>query len=324
MTWLASFVMRRPLNAVLVASVFAVLSIVIPPLSLFSGATLALVSLRLGLGVGVKVLVGAGITVAIFAALIDASRVSSPVGEVFSLMAMAMLPLLLLLSWVLRETRSLSITVVASGVLAMVIVVFMYVVVGDTTVWWRAVFEEVYVLAQANGQPITSTELDALVAVVAKASHGAAGLIAFLGLTGSLLLARWWQSNLYNPGGYRAEFHNLRLDRRIGFVVLLVLGLMIVSSGLWAQLAADLLIVLLAMYMLVGIALVHSVVAFKNAPRAILIALYLLLLFPPTTSQVAILLASAGFADSWLDLRRRLGISPVSQRKMNDESEDDQ
>lgn len=324
MTWLASFIMRRPLNAVLVASVFAVLSMVIPPLSLFSGATLALVSLRLGLGIGVKVLLGAGVAVAIFAALIDSSRVSSPVGEVFSLMAIAMLPLLLFLSWVLRETRSLPITVVTSGALAMAVVVFMYVVVGDTTAWWRSVFEEVYVLAQANGQPITGTELDVLVATVAKASHGAAGLIAFLGLTGSLLLARWWQANLYNPGGYRAEFHNLRFDKRIALVVLLVLGLMIVSSGLWAQLAADLLIVLLAMYMLVGIALVHSVVTFKNAPKAILIALYLLLLFPATTPQVAILLASAGFADSWLDLRRRLGISPVSQRKVNDESEDDQ
>lgn len=322
--WLASFIMRRPLNAVLVASVFAILSLVMPPLSLFSGATLALVSLRLGLGVGVKVLLGAGVAVAIFALAIDGSDVSSPVGEVFTVMAIAMLPLLLLLSWVLRETRSLATTVVVTGVLAMVVVVFMYLVVGDTTEWWRHAFSQVYVLAQADGtQQVSPAELEAFVALVAKASNGAAGLIAFLMLAGSVLLARWWQAKLYNPGGFGAEFRGLRFDKRISIAVLLVLGLMIVTEGAWQQFAADLLVVLLAMYMLIGIALVHSVVGFKNAPRAILVALYVLLLFPPTAPQVAVLLASAGFADSWLDLRRRLGISPAPQRNSNDESEDD-
>src|SRR5690606_39352678 len=49
----------------------------------------------------------------------------------------------------------------------------------------------------------------------------------------SLMIGRYWQGGLYNPGGFRQEFHQLRLPvmSSIGLLVLVVL------APQWASLA---------------------------------------------------------------------------------------
>lgn len=319
MFWLVSFIMRRPLNAILVASVFAVLSLVIAPLSLLSGAVIALVTLRLGLATGVKVMLGAGIVVAIIAVVAKGGEVTGVVGFVLIAMAVTWLPLLLL-SWVLRETRSMPITMVIAAVVAMVAVVAVYLLVGDATLWWRQALDQSFALAQGDTSlPLSPEDLDRVLDALARTMTGLLGAAVLLSLMGSLFLARWWQSLLYNQGGFRKEFLALRLDYRVSVLVLLVLSLMIFTKGIWGQLAGDLLVVLLALYTLVGLALVHGLVALTGAPIGILFAMYLLLAF--LLPQMMIFLAAAGYTDSWLNLRER--VRRKTQRKSsNDESDD--
>ncbi len=317
MFWLASFIMRRPLNAVLVASVFAVLSIVIPPFSLLSGAAVSLVVLRLGIGMGAKVMLGAGLVVAIIAFVGTGGTASAIAGFVLMAMAVTWLPLLLL-SWVLYETRSLSITMIVAAILAMVAVVVMYLLVGDTSLWWRQALDKTFVMTAAGANlPLSPEDLGRALDALSQVMTGLLGATVLLSLIGSVFLARWWQSLLYNRGGFRSEFLALRLDYRLSIIVLLVLSLMLITNGIWAQLAGDLLIVLLALYMLVGLALVHSLVALTGAHVAILFALYLLLAF--LLPQMMIFLAAAGYIDSWLNLRVRVG---AQGKNSNDKSGD--
>lgn len=116
----------------------------------------------------------------------------------------------------------------------------------------------------------------------------------------ALLLARWWQAMLYNPGGFREEFHALRLPASIT-IGLIAAGLLIAQIGheyqVWAALFA-------APFIVAGFALIHGMVGLKRWGRGPLIGLYIAwLLAWELVTGVLLLLA---LMDSWLDFRGRL------------------
>lgn len=114
----------------------------------------------------------------------------------------------------------------------------------------------------------------------------------------SLFTARWWQAKLYNPGGFQQEFYQLRLSR--ANILVLVAGLVLFSSiegyHQWAWLFAIPIII-------VGIALVHALVALKQLSRHWLFGFYVIFI---TFAPVVPLLMMAVIADSALDFRSRL------------------
>ena len=128
-------------------------------------------------------------------------------------------------------------------------------------------------------------------------------LVGFFGLMQSvvcaviLLVARWWQSVLYNPGGFRDEFHALRLEKLQ--VVALVLGLVLLSSSteyqMWSWLFALPLVV-------AGIALVHGLFGIHAIPRQWLVVFYLALVIANPMLPFLLMLA---VADTALDFRQR-------------------
>ncbi|MCH7817034.1 MAG: hypothetical protein IIC60_10750, partial [Proteobacteria bacterium] len=112
-----------------------------------------------------------------------------------------------------------------------------------------------------------------------------------------LMLARWMQAALYNPGGFQKEFHGLRIELK---VALLLLGLMLLAN--FGVLVPSAWVLYLAVpLMFSGLALIHAVVAKKKLSTMWLTALYVLLL--PFVMQLIVLLA---LVDSWYDFRARL------------------
>jgi hypothetical protein len=111
-----------------------------------------------------------------------------------------------------------------------------------------------------------------------------------------LMIGRWWQALLYNPGGFRQELHNLRIDPRI---MIFLLGVILVGLMDIPPLDGWLPLFCIAP-MFAGLAIAHYIVAKKamGAPWLVLIYMTLLMMAP------AILLL--GMADSLLDLRKRL------------------
>ncbi|MCE0732872.1 hypothetical protein LWH48_08660 [Halomonas sp. G15] len=126
---------------------------------------------------------------------------------------------------------------------------------------------------------------------------GVTGLIVLIAAVACLALARSWQAGLYNPGGFREEFHALRLaPRELAVLVVLgaigaVLGLPGLGMLLWVPL------------LVAGIALVHGFIGLKGMNGLWLVAFYLLLI---TTWPMILIVLLLAFIDAFANIRGRL------------------
>jgi hypothetical protein len=115
-----------------------------------------------------------------------------------------------------------------------------------------------------------------------------------------LVLSRWWQALLYNPGGFQEEFHMLRLSPKLSLVCLSIFIAGLALGGnyqLWLRLASTPLLI-------GGLAIVHYVVQHKGFGRQVLVGMYVgLFLFGPL---LMVLLGALGAADSVMNFRTRL------------------
>ena len=116
-----------------------------------------------------------------------------------------------------------------------------------------------------------------------------------------LMLARWMQAVLYNPGGFKQEFHNLRVEQKVALALIVIL--LLSSFGIVVPEAWVLYFVLPLLFS--GIALTHAVVAKKKLSSMWLVTFYILLMLPVVV-QILVLLA---LVDSWYDFRSRLSSS---------------
>ncbi|PMR70028.1 hypothetical protein [Halomonas heilongjiangensis] len=129
---------------------------------------------------------------------------------------------------------------------------------------------------------------------------GVTGLIVLLAAVACLALARGWQAGLYNPGGFRGEFHGLRLaPRELALLVALgvvgmVLGIPALGLLSWVPLLVS------------GIALVHGFIGLKGMNGLWLVAFYVLLI---TTWPMILIVLLLAFIDSFADFRARLARS---------------
>jgi hypothetical protein len=125
---------------------------------------------------------------------------------------------------------------------------------------------------------------------------GILGLMNAFSCVMCLLLARWWQSMLYNPGGFGTEFRALRLSPQVS-TILIGGGLVIASFGIeyriWAVLAA-------LPLSIAGIALVHHKVHQRVRGSQPLVFFYMLWLFFDLTKAAVVALA---LIDSYKNLR---------------------
>jgi hypothetical protein len=293
---LASFVLRGPVQAILVTVVMGVLAIIIPPLSILSGAAVALTTLRLGNRSGAVVLLGS-IGIVVVLAWITAANFSPNV------IYLSVLWLFLwVMSWLLRESRSLALATVTSGLLGVLSIAATYLFLGDVTGWWEGVLPPLLEPAMQPGGPLADPELARqILEGLPKVMTGyiAAGLV--LNTVLCLYLARSWQAKLFNPGGFSSEFYEMRFGVKAALLSMTVLVLVLVPMGGLTSAAAEMLIVVLSLYVIQGLAIIHAVVAKKKMHVAWLAVSYIMALF--ISPQLVALL---GLADTWTDFRRRI------------------
>jgi len=114
-----------------------------------------------------------------------------------------------------------------------------------------------------------------------------------------LILARWWQSQLYNPGAFGKEFHQLRISPLLSTVLVFMMLVCFVFSeqlGRWIPLLTVPLVVS-------AIAFVHWTMGSRKLSSNWVFGFYLLLLL--LFQVVYPLLASLALMDSWFNLRTR-------------------
>ena len=131
------------------------------------------------------------------------------------------------------------------------------------------------------------------------------GVTAWFNLVGCLFgltLARSWQAQLYNPGGFREEFHQVRLPPATALLMLaLAFGGAAISPTL--LMLAPVATLPLAVS---GVALMHGLVGIRQLGRTWLIAFYMLLLV--VTQLVYPVIIFAACLDSLFDFRSRLAV----------------
>lgn len=276
----------------------AVISAGFPFLYWLSAAIVALVTLRKGPGDGAYLLAWAVLPAAF---LLGVRGDPVPLIVILGTAGLAM---------ILRWTVSWQLTLCAGSVLGVVTGLGMLLLGVNFLQEVEAGFAEIFAnlseqLAQQGGQPVTLTP-PGIVSIA-----GMLGIVNAISGILCLLLARWWQSTLYNPGGFRAEFHGLRYTPAVGgILVLLVLG--VSSLGLeyrpWAVLFA-------LPLSIAGLGLVHARAAYRGYGSGYLTLFYLLWVF---LDPVKLIVMGLAVADSLVDFRSRW------QRKPDQEDSDNE
>ena len=286
---LGAYILRGPLQAITVTSVLTMLSLLLPFLAyLLSGVSPSLVTLRHGPIAGLQVIIGSLVVIAVFAYLTNMSP------QISTAFALGVWVPLWLCANILRRTESQGRLVLAAGACGAGYILIMHLIIVDVSQWWETWLDHWITQALPAGQVEQYREVLTSAAPIMNAMM-AAGLVISLVLT--ILIARWWQALLGNPGGFRKEFHALHLPKGLLIAVLAGLVMMVVGKSNPGSPALDMLIVLVFLYLFQGLAMIHRTVAAKSLSQAWLVAIYALLLVVP---QTVLLLACLGMVDSWL------------------------
>jgi hypothetical protein len=195
---------------------------------------------------------------------------------------------------VLRVTAAQGQLVVAAGLCSLLYILMTHLVLGNVTAWWDSWLKLWLDQVMQEDRKAQFQEMLATAAPLMNAMT-AAGL--FISLTTTLLFARWWQSALFNPGGFRGEFHALHLPRGLVFAVIVGLVLVFLDRAGPGSLALDILLLLIFLYLFQGLAVIHRTVVSRKMAQGWLIGMYMLLFVVP---QSILFLACLGMVDSWL------------------------
>lgn len=278
---LAEFIMKGRLQAVAVAGlgvgtlVFAWVGV----------AAAVLVLLRKGLAEGAYV---------VFWALLPAiavATIGADVGPLTMLLGASATAL------VLRNTQQWAnalITAVAAGLFSALLL----------TQFANAYLASVLGLVQPMLQKMQASAPGVFPEIITGDIAALIGVSAVLWSTLAVMLARWWQALLYNPGGFRLEMWQLRLSPAVTIGLVAMMLLLSKIGGdyrFWAVMCVMPIVI-------AGLALVHGVVGRLGLGRAWLIVFYVALLMLRPLWVALILIA---IVDSWIDIRRRLPVRPA-------------
>ena len=193
------------------------------------------------------------------------------------------------LAWLLRETESWETTLLATIAIGLSVEIYLRLQPAVLD----GLFQQLELLLVTNN--LQGIQLEDI-----RESIGSFIGVGYMFLAIVLLmLARWMQATLFNPGGFQKEFHQLHIGQKtaLGLAGLIFLGsYQLVIPQSWV-------FYFILPLLFAGIALVHAVVVKKKLSSLWLVIFYILLIVLPTMLQLLVLLA---LVDSWYDFRSRL------------------
>ncbi len=274
MRGVAEFVMKGRRQAILTV----LLCGVIPVVNLLTPALVGLVCLRHGTGEALKVLVWAVLPLLAWAMI----------GDITPLILTAAV---LALATVLRSAGSWEHTLLA----AVLVGVAAEMTLRIRPEFLAAIMGQVEGMMNSGAQPTDVTTADLQMML-----FSLFGMVHMLMAIVLLIVARWWQAMLYNPGGFREEFHQLRFQPRNA----MMLALLFLVAGFAVPVLAGWAMYFVLPLFFAGLALAHGAMGLKKVSRAWVVAFYGILLF---TGQIGLmLLTMAALMDSWYNFRSRM------------------
>lgn len=297
---MAKFIMAGPLQAIGFILLFAILSIFMPLTGLLSNAAIGLVTLRMGWRRGLMITLAGS---AVLGGLSLALQGNLLAGFVFGLLAW--LPMIGVAA-LLGNTASWSRTLTVLFSVAVAGIVLFHLNVDEPVKFWQAQpvwvqFAELVDTMQVIPADMPQIDKQQIMDAVAQMMVGSMTATIVLLLTLSLLIARHWQAMLYNPGGFREEWHNLRTGK---LAAIFMVGMIILALVGKQASSIDVVLVGLAVFVFQGISLIHGTLALTQQHYGWLVGLYVALFLMPV--QVGVLLAAFGIIDGLADFRSHI------------------
>lgn len=298
---LARAIMRGRLQAILSVTVLALLSLLLAPLSLLSGAAVGLATLRHGSREGLLVIAGSTLASALFSQFVFGDFVPA---LIFTLALW--LPIWALAA-VLGYTRSMGMALQSGLLLTLLGLGVLYMLLEDPVQQWSNWLREpLQVLLEGSTTITDQAEYERLLASLSEWMTAVLAAAFFLQLAVTLFIARWWQALLYNPGGFGEEFREMRYDQRLAFIAAPVLIWVVVTDP--PQLVAAIATLLIAGYFLLGLSVAHGLIKRLNASPGWLFGIYMLLIVAMPYAMAA--LAVTGYTDAWMNFRKQVAKAP--------------
>ena len=202
---------------------------------------------------------------------------------------------------VLKTVRSQTVVLIVVMIMSLMLAAGVRFFAGGIESYWQQSLtkhaEKVVIVADADQQIEVIKTLAVLMNGFVAASFG---LMVIM----SLLLARWWQSLLYNPAGFGTEFRSIQLPTLITVPILIsavlvaIVKLAVPPYGL----ILDFLIIGITVSMFHGLAIVHYFVRERQLGTGWFSGLYFFLV--AAAVYVFSVLAMLAIADSFSDYRK--------------------
>ena len=280
----AKWLLARPQNAIIALAV----SLLLPAPQLTSGAIL--VALLLARGPRPTVIAAAVAAAAIAAAT---AILGGSLAIMLVLMAATWLPLAALAT-LLAVTRSLTLVVQVTVILALAGLLAMQLAIPDAEAFWQPYLETMSTSLRQGGIDVNMALLTPEIMTMS------AVLAHWLLYTVGLLLGYALYRALPGDGADYGRFRDLDLGRVIAGLAAAISLLALLTQAVAMQNAAFL---VFATFTLQGLAILHWLKSRGLLPGGALVATYVLL--PLLQVLVISVLALVGFTDAWMRLRRR-------------------
>ena len=278
---LANFILRGRVQALAVAFIGSFFPLI-------SSATIALVSLCKGAKEGLLLF----LWISLILGLIQQASTDNPL---LAAVSIASLGIMVIAAKVHRHLASWQWTLLATIAISVACAFSFGLLMGSEVTAFLTTVEAMFAA-------INSKQQDAQISLDLTESMllGIVATLLAIGSIMSLMLARWWQAGIYNPGGFQKEFHSFKIEAKVAVILVAVLlagQFMSKSSQIWSDLAALPLLI-------AGIALVHFAVKLLDQGRQWLAFLYVGIIL--AGKPVTVILLVLGLTDSLIDLRSRL------------------
>jgi len=295
MKGLLSLLMRGRAQAVMGTVIAAMMALLITPMLVISAGLVVLATLRNGPREGLLVVLMSTLALAALGGLIFQMPLAlAGVGLMLWLPAWG-------LATVLGNSGSLMRALEMAALAGFVLVVAQYLLLGDPAVFWGGLMRE-YMQQALDPSVVPADEQHRLLAIVSSWMAGGVAATWTLSLALALMFGRWGQAAMDRPGAFGSEFRALRTSRAWLYVVPLLLAGSLFGGG--ANIAGQLYVVGVVLFLLQGLSVAHGLVAITGATTVWLFGLYFLMIVGMPHSVTAI--AAAGYADGWLDFRARV------------------
>lgn len=289
----AKWLVARPLNGVLVLAATSS-----PYLGFLSAALVVLLVLHDGARVAVFKAAGAGVLLAVIGVV-----VGTPPSMILAVAVVYWLPAVLLAT-LLAVTRSLTLTLQVSVLVAVIGMLAFFGVVGDPVAFWEAELGAAAEIWRNMGAVELADSLTEGQAMLAAQMTMFIVTLLWTIYAATLVLGYKLFRQLPDETDRFGRFRDLNFGRVLALIMALCSVVALVTGAAWLQ---NIAFVMFAVFWLQGLAIVHWLHGAEILPGFAVAMVYVLLL--PLSAVVVIGLAVLGYIDAWFELRRRAPVA---------------